>query len=62
MLVSLDIKCIRLDQKHVRLAQQPDPMCFWLGLINLISKEIYRVFYSSDVICRFNGKMTAKKK
>ena len=41
MLVSFDIKFIRLDKKHIRLARQALPFlrCFWSRLINFISKD-----------------------
>ena len=44
--MSFDIKFIRLDQKHIILAQQISPFlhCFWSHLINLISKDSNMVF------------------
>ena len=45
-------KFIRLDQKQHRNgdACRASPMCFWLSLIRLISKDTFMVFYSSSII------------
>ena len=60
MLVSFDIKFMRRDQKQRRNGEacQASPMCFSSSLINLISKDIYMVFYvhESCIISKFYGK------
>ena len=58
MLVSLDIKFIRRDQKHYRNGEacRASPTWLWSNMINLISKDTYMVFYLSCMISRFNGK------
>ena len=49
MVVSFDIKFIRLKQKNVRLVQQAPPFlhCFWSCSIYLISKDTNMVFFIS---------------
>ena len=63
MLVSFDIKFIRRNQYQCRngKACRASPTCFWLSLINLLSKDTYVVIYLSCIISRFNGKKTAKQ-
>ena len=63
MLVSFDIKFIRLDQKQRRNGEacRASPTCFWSSLINLISKDTYVVFYLSCIIRRFYGVKSGKQ-
>ena len=63
MLVSFDVKFIRRDQKQHRNGEAclASPTCFWLNLINLISKDTYMVFYLSCIISRFHDEKTVKK-
>ena len=66
MLVSFDIKFKRQDQKQRRNGEacRASATGFWSSLImiNLISKDTYRIFYLSCIIySRFNGEKTAKQ-
>ena len=64
MLVSIDIKFIRRDQKQRMNGEacRAKPTCFWSSLINVIAKDTYVVFYLSRIISRFNGVKMAKQK
>ena len=44
--MTFDIKFIRRDQKQRRNGEacRASPTCFWLSLINLISRDTYVVF------------------
>ena len=64
MLVSFDIKFIRRDQKQHSLnggACRASPTYFWSSLKNLISKDIYMVFYLPCIISSFIGEKKAKR-
>ena len=63
MLVSLDIKFIRRDQKQHRNGEacRASLTCFWSSLINLISKDTDMVFYYSWIITRAYCNKTAKQ-
>ena len=48
MFVSADIKLIKRDQKQYGNGEvRTSRTCFWLSLINLISKDTYMFFYLS---------------
>ena len=63
MSVYFDVKFIRQDQKQCRHGEacKASATCFWSSLINLISRDIYMVFYLSCIISRFNGEKAAKQ-
>ena len=62
MLVTFDIKFIRLDQKQHRngKACRASPACFWLILINLKSKDTIVVFCIPCIISRFSSKKDSR--
>ena len=57
MLVSFDIKFIRQDQKHIGRAS---PTCFWLSLINPISKDTIRLPHKHVRLALISGPNCSK--